>query len=77
MCLTINQAIAGDNMNTLRQELITRLTTVENNYQRGYRSSSQHYNDLARIRDDMYYNRYYIDHSDLYEALNNTLEELV
>ena len=64
-------------MNTLRSELLTRITTIENNYQRGYRSSEQHYHDLARVRDDMYYNRYYVDHSDLYEALNTALNEMI
>lgn len=45
--------------NTLAHETIDRLITIENNYNTGKRSSSEHYQDLRRVWDDLYYSKAY------------------
>lgn len=45
--------------NDLAHEIIDRLCVIEHNYTTGKRSSDQHYQDLRRVWDDMYYSKAY------------------
>ena len=65
-------------MQTLAAETLDRLTTIEHNYTTGKRTSDQHYQDLRRLADDLYYSRAY-KHDEqvakIYVLLTNAIKE--